>query len=83
MDIADNGTGLKGECRSRRAGAILDVSTDGYYNSELCIKDFVKVVEQSQILYLNAPYTFEISFSGSFFYRLLKSPRLIIRIKPQ
>ena len=47
MDIADNGRGLKGECRSRRAGAILDVSTDGYYNSELCIKDFVKVIEQS------------------------------------
>ena len=32
-----------GEGRVRRAGAILDVSADGYYNSELCLKDFLKV----------------------------------------
>ena len=32
-----------GEERVRRAGVILDVATDGYYNSELCLKDFLKV----------------------------------------
>ena len=30
------------EERARRAGAILDVSSDGYYNAEKCIKDFEK-----------------------------------------
>ena len=44
VDIVKQGRGLKGECRSRRAGSILDVSTDGYYNTELCVKDFVKVI---------------------------------------
>ena len=33
----------QGEDRTRRAGVILDVSTDGYYNSEKCVKDFEKV----------------------------------------
>ena len=33
----------KGEERTRRAGMILDVSADGYYNSEKCVADFVKV----------------------------------------
>ena len=32
-----------GEERARRAGVILDVSSDGYYNSEKCTADFVKV----------------------------------------
>ena len=32
-----------GEERARRAGAILDVSTDGYYNSLKCIEDFLQV----------------------------------------
>ena len=34
-----------GEERARKAGVILDVATDGYYNSELCLKDFLKVRE--------------------------------------
>ena len=34
---------MLGEDRARRAGVILDVSSDGYYNSEKCIQDFVKV----------------------------------------
>ena len=33
----------RGEERVRRAGSILDVSVDGYYNSEKCTADFVKV----------------------------------------
>ena len=33
----------KGEARARRAGVILDVATDGYYNSEKCVADFLKV----------------------------------------
>ena len=32
-----------GEERARRAGAVLDVSSDGYYTSEKCRKDFNKV----------------------------------------
>ena len=32
-----------GEDRARKAGVILDVATDGYYNAELCLKDFLKV----------------------------------------
>ena len=42
--IKASGGGLKGECRERRAGRILDVGCDGYYNTELCLPDFVKVV---------------------------------------
>ena len=34
-----------GEERARKAGVIPDVATDGYYNSELCLKDFLKVRE--------------------------------------
>ena len=34
---------LVGEERARRAGVILDVSKDGYYTTEKCIPDFVKV----------------------------------------
>ena len=33
----------QGEERARRAGVILDVSQDGYYNSQKCVADFVKV----------------------------------------
>ena len=33
----------RGEERARRARAILDVSTDGYYNAAKCIADFRKV----------------------------------------
>ena len=32
-----------GEGRAKRAGVILDVNKDGYYNTETCIKDFKKV----------------------------------------
>ena len=33
----------KGDERSRRAGCILDVSADGYYNGPKCVADFEKV----------------------------------------
>ena len=33
----------RGEERTRRAGSILDVSSDGYYNSQKCVADFEKV----------------------------------------
>ena len=42
-EIVTLGKGKKGECRARRAGRILDVTSDGYYNTELCSPDFVKV----------------------------------------
>ena len=32
-----------GEERARRAGSILDVSTDGYYNGNKCREDFLQV----------------------------------------
>ena len=32
-----------GERRARRAGAVLDVSSQGYYNTERCVPDFKKV----------------------------------------
>ena len=32
-----------GEERARKAGAVLDVSKDGYFNVEKCIPDFLKV----------------------------------------
>ena len=37
------GGGRKGECRVRRAGKILDVGVDGYYDTASCVPDFVKV----------------------------------------
>ena len=33
----------KGEDAARLAGSILDVSKDGYYNTQKCIADFEKV----------------------------------------
>ena len=33
-----------GEMRARRAGSVLDVSSQGYYNVNLCVPDFMKVV---------------------------------------
>ena len=33
----------KGEGAARRAGSILDVSKDGYYNTKMCVEDFMKV----------------------------------------
>ena len=42
-EIVKNDIEMLGEDRARRAGVILDVSSDGYYNSEKCIQDFVKV----------------------------------------
>ena len=33
----------RGEERARRAGVILDITTDGYYTSEKCVPDFLKV----------------------------------------
>ena len=41
-DIAEQ-IRILGEERVRRAGIILDVGSDGYYNTEKCIPDFVKV----------------------------------------
>ena len=43
QEIVTLGKGKKGEFRARRAGMILDVTSDGYYNTELCSPDFVKV----------------------------------------
>ena len=43
QQIIADGKGLKGECRARRAGKILDVTSDGYYNTAVCLPDFVKV----------------------------------------
>ena len=37
-----------GEARARRAGSILDVSKDGYYNTEICVTDFRKVGTNTQ-----------------------------------
>ena len=34
-----------GEERARRAGAVLDVSKDGYYTSEKCIPDFLQAAD--------------------------------------
>ena len=42
-DIIKNGGGTKGEERTRRAGSILNVASDGYNNTEKCVPDFVKV----------------------------------------
>ena len=33
----------KGEEAARRAGSVLDVSKDGYYNTKMCVEDFMKV----------------------------------------
>ena len=33
----------KGEEAARKAGSVLDVSKDGYYNTKLCVEDFMKV----------------------------------------
>ena len=33
----------KGEERTRRAGSILDITVDGYYNGAKCVADFEKV----------------------------------------
>ena len=54
QEIQQLGGGVKGECRARRAGSILDISSDGYYKTNKCKEDFVKVclfknVEQIQI----------------------------------
>ena len=35
--------GAVGERRARRSGCVLDVSSQGYYNTERCIPDFEKV----------------------------------------
>ena len=49
--IMANGGGWKGECRARRAGKILDVRVDGYYDSTSCTPDFVKAVKISKANY--------------------------------
>ena len=51
QEIRDLGGGEKGECRARRAGSILDVTSDGYYNAKLCKEDFVKAVKICQANY--------------------------------
>ena len=33
-----------GERRARRVGSVLDVSSQGYYNTERCLPDFEKVI---------------------------------------
>ena len=33
-----------GEYRARKAGEIMFTSTDGYYNHERCVKDFLKAI---------------------------------------
>ena len=43
QEIDTLGKGVKGECRARRAGSILDISSDGYYNIGSCLPDFEKV----------------------------------------
>ena len=40
-----------GEDRARRAGSILDVSKDGYYNADKCTADFVKVRRRKKFLF--------------------------------
>ena len=35
---------MKGECRARRAGKILDIGVDGYYRTEICTPNFIKVL---------------------------------------
>ena len=52
QEIRELGGGEKGECRARRAGSILDVSSDGYYNTNRCKEDFLKAV---QIVKANYP----------------------------
>ena len=42
-EIIDCGKGIKGECRARMAGCILDVTIEGYYNTTKCLPDFEKV----------------------------------------
>ena len=41
-----------GEERARRAGAVLDVTNDGYYTNEKCIPDFLKVCVIVIVLFL-------------------------------
>ena len=54
-----------GEECARRAGSILDVSTDGYYNARKCTTDFEKV---SRILLVSLPSsTFYICMKGCSF----------------
>ena len=43
QEIRQLGGGEKGECRARRAGSILDITSDGYYKTNRCKEDFVKV----------------------------------------
>jgi hypothetical protein len=43
QEINEGGKGKKGEFRARRAGRILDVTSDGYYHTDLCLADFKKV----------------------------------------
>ena len=45
LDIAQNG-----EFQARRAGVVLDITKDGYYNSTLCLKDFEKVSTSTMML---------------------------------
>jgi hypothetical protein len=42
-DDIQNEINKVGEERARRAGTILDISQDGYFNVEKCIPDFKKV----------------------------------------
>ena len=43
QEIQTLGKGIKGESRARRAGSILDITTDGYYTVNSCLPDFEKV----------------------------------------
>ena len=42
-----------GERRARRAGSVLDVSSQGYYNVSLCVPDFLKVI-LSELAFLHS-----------------------------
>ena len=43
QEIQSLGKGIKSECRARRAGSILEITTDGYYTVSRCLPDFEKV----------------------------------------
>ena len=55
-EISQTEISRRGEETARRAGSILDVSTDGYYNTKKCIADFEKASDIIAVNY-NGKYT--------------------------
>ena len=47
-----------GEQRARRAGCVLDVSSQGYYNTERCIPDFEKVFTNQSVFFTSFLYIY-------------------------